>query len=77
MTARMFEGRDRSHVLPKISEQALVLSFLERGQVAAAKKRRLPRRQLKGAELLVLSALRLYLLFMLVVVLYQAWTGSH
>jgi hypothetical protein len=59
------------------SEQALVLSSLEHDQLAEAKKQHVPRRPLKGIEILVLSALRIYLLFMLAVVLYQVWTGAH
>jgi hypothetical protein len=60
-----------------LSEQELVLSTLEPDQLAEAKKIRVPRRHLKGRELLVLWFLRIYLLFMIVVVIYQAWTGSH
>jgi hypothetical protein len=60
-----------------LSEQDLVLSTLEPGQLAEAKKQRVPRRHLKGRELLVLWFLRIYLLFMIVVVIYQAWTASH
>jgi hypothetical protein len=60
-----------------LSEQDLVLSTLEPDQLAEAKKQRVPRRHLKGRELLVLWFLRIYLLFMIVVVIYQAWTGSH
>jgi hypothetical protein len=60
-----------------LSEQELVLATLEPDQLAEAKKQRVPRRHLKGRELLVLWFLRIYLLFMIVVVIYQAWTGSH
>jgi len=55
------------------SDQSLVLSSLEHDQLARAKKHFIPRRRLKGPELLVLWALRLYLLFMMVVVAYQVW----
>jgi hypothetical protein len=58
-------------------EQALVLSSLERDQLAEAKKQHIPRRRLKGIELLVLLALRIYLLFMMAVVCYQVWTAVH
>jgi hypothetical protein len=60
-----------------LSEQDLVLATLEPDQLAEAKKQRVPRRHLKGRELLVLWFLRIYLLFMIVVVIYQAWTGTH
>ena len=52
-------------------ERELILSSLERDQLAGLKKREIPRRHLKGPELLVLWSLRIYLLFMVAVVLYQ------
>ncbi|HEY6352441.1 MAG TPA: hypothetical protein VI636_23840 [Candidatus Angelobacter sp.] len=51
------------------------LAALEPGQLASAKPR-FPRRSLKGPQILLLWSLRLYLLFMLAVVIYQAWTGA-
>ncbi len=57
------------------SDQKLVLSSLEHDQLAKAKKHFIPRRHLKGPELLVLWALRLYLLFMMAVVGYQVWAA--
>ena len=60
-----------------LSEEDLVLSTLEPDQLAEAKKQPVPRRHLKGSELLVLWFLRIYLLFMIAVVVYQAWTGAH
>jgi hypothetical protein len=59
------------------SDEELVLSSLEPGQLAEAKKHRIPRRSLRKSELLVLWFLRVYLLFMIVVVVYQAWSGTH
>jgi len=59
------------------AEQNLVLSTLEPDQLAEAKKQHVPRRRLKGAELVVLWALRVYLLFMIAVVVYQAWAGAR
>jgi hypothetical protein len=55
------------------SDQSLVLSSLEHDQLARAKKHFIPRRHLKGPELAVLWALRIYLLFMMAVVGYQVW----
>jgi hypothetical protein len=55
------------------SDRILVLSSLEPDQLARAKKHPIPRRRLKGPELLVLWALRLYLIFMIAVVAYQIW----
>jgi len=59
------------------AEQNLVLSTLEPDQLAEAKKQHVPRRRLKGAELAILWALRVYLLFMIVVVVYQAVAGAR
>jgi len=58
-------------------DQKLVLSLLEHDQLARAKKHLIPRRHLKGLELLVLWALRLYLLFMMAVVGYQVWIAAR
>ena len=55
----------------------LVLSSLEHDQLARAKKHHIPRRILKGPELVVLWGLRIYLLFMMAVVVYQVWTAAH
>ena len=60
-----------------LSEQELVLSTLEPDQLAEAKKQHIPRRRLKGAELLLLWFLRIYLIFMLAVVIYQAWSAGR
>jgi len=59
------------------ADQSLVLSSLEHDQLVRAKKHPIPRRHLKGPELLVLWALRLYLLFMMAVVAYQVWLAAH
>ncbi len=58
------------------SEQELVLSTLELDQLAEVKKLRVPRRRLTRPQTLLLWALRLYLLFMMAVVLYQVITGA-
>jgi len=60
-----------------LSEQELVLSILEPDQLAESKKVRVPLRHLKGRELMILWFLRIYLLFMMAVVIYQAWTASR
>jgi hypothetical protein len=59
------------------ADQSWVLSSLEPEQLARAKKHLIPRRHLKGPELAILWALRLYLLFMMAVVGYQVWTAAH
>ena len=65
--------KDHAQALISSSDQKLVLSLLEHDQLARAKKHFIPRRHLKGPELLVLWALRIYLLFMMAVVGYQVW----
>ncbi len=57
------------------SDNSWVLSSLEHDQLVRAKKHPIPRRHLKGAELVVLWGLRIYLLFMMAVVFYQIWTA--
>jgi len=59
------------------ADETLVLSSLEHDQLVKAKKHLIPRRHLKGPELLVLWALRLYLLFMMAVVAYQVWIAAR
>jgi hypothetical protein len=59
------------------SDQTWVLISLEHDQLVKARKHPIPRRHLKGPELLVLWALRLYLLFMMAVVAYQVWSAAH
>jgi hypothetical protein len=63
------------HISP--SDQTWVLSSLEHDQLVKAKKHPIPRRHLKGGELAIIWALRVYLLFMMVVVAYQVWTTAR
>jgi hypothetical protein len=58
-------------------DESFVLASLEHDQLVRAKKHPIPRRHLKGPELLVVWALRIYLLFMMAVVVYQVWTAAH
>jgi hypothetical protein len=66
---------EEHHVSP--AEQDLVLASLEPGQLVAAKKHHIPRRKLRGPELAVVWTLRLYLIFMTLVVAYQVWLAAH
>ncbi|MGH9530502.1 MAG: hypothetical protein ACRD2S_11370 [Terriglobales bacterium] len=59
------------------SDQRWILASLEHDQLVKAKKHHIPRRVLKGPELLVLWSLRIYLLFMVTVVVYQVWIGAR
>lgn len=58
-------------------DRSWVLSSLEHDQLVRAKKHHIARRHLKGAELAVLWALRVYVLFMMAVVVYQVWIAAH
>jgi hypothetical protein len=59
------------------SDQEMVLTSLEPEQLAGLKKHLIPRRHLKGLEKFVMWSLRIYLLFMIVVVIYQVWASAH
>lgn len=70
---------DREHPIDSFApaEQELVLATLELDQLAEVKKQSVPRRRLKSSEKAMLWALRIYLLFMVAVVIYQVWTGAR
>jgi hypothetical protein len=69
--------KEKEHETFTSSDQELVLSSLEPEQLAGVKKHFIPRRHLKGPEKFVMWSLRIYLLFMIVVVLYQVWASAH
>jgi hypothetical protein len=70
-------GKEDAQVLISSADQQLALSSLEHDQLVQAKKHFIPRRHLKGPELFVLWALRIYLLFMMAVVVSQVWIAAH
>jgi len=70
-------SRDKGQRSITTSDQELVLSSLEPEQLARLKKHFIPRRHLRGPERLVIWSLRIYLLFMMAVVVYQVWISSH
>ena len=70
-------SKDKGHSSINFSDQELVLSSLEPEQLAGLKKHFIPRRHLRGPEKFVIWSLRIYLLFMMVVVVYQVWVGTH
>jgi hypothetical protein len=59
------------------SDHEMVLASLERGQLSGLKRRPIARRRLTGLARFTVWALRLYLIFMTVVVLYQVWLSQH
>lgn len=70
-------SKDKGYSSITSSDQELVLSSLERDQLAGLKKHVIPRRHLRGLEKFVLWSLRIYLLFMMAVLVFQAWIGTH
>ena len=70
-------SKDDGHSAITSSDQELVLSSLEPDQLAGVKKPPIPRRHLSGIEKFIMWSLRIYLLFMMVVVVYQVWAGLH
>jgi len=69
--------KDQHRISPAPSDKQLVLSSLELDQLAARKKQPIPRRHLRGYEKLALWSLRIYVLFMILVVVYQVVAGTH
>ena len=70
-------SKDKEHSSITSSDQELVLSSLEPEQLAGLKKHLIPRRHLTGFEKFTLWSLRIYLLFMMAVVIYQVWSSLH
>jgi hypothetical protein len=70
-------SKDKGHSSITSSDQELVLSSLEPEQLAGLKKYLIPRRHLKGVEKFVMWSLRIYLLFMMAVVVYEVWASHH
>jgi len=60
-----------------VENSAWVMQSLEAGQLSSARARHYPRRPLKLSEAILFWGLRIYLLFMMGVVIYQIWTTSH
>ena len=69
------KSKEQSAITP--SDQELVLASLEPEQLAGLKKHVIPRRNLNGTEKFVMFSLRIYLLFMIVVVVYQVLASAR
>jgi hypothetical protein len=72
----MTKAQPHSHPISN-ADETLVLSSLEHDQLVGAKKHHIPRRHFTARELLLLWALRLYLIFMVAVVGYQVWLAAR
>ncbi|MGA2170643.1 MAG: hypothetical protein ABSG62_20835 [Terracidiphilus sp.] len=59
------------------ADAGFVLSTLEPDQLAEAMRVAVPRRKLRGGELALLWALRVYVVFMMAVVFWQAWMAAR
>ena len=70
-------SKDKGHSSITSSDQELVLSSLEPEQLAGLKKHLIPRRHLRRLEKFVVWSLRIYLLFMVAVVIHEVWTSLH
>jgi hypothetical protein len=66
---------DANHISAENS--AWVMQSLETEQLSAARAKHYPRRPLKRSEAILFWGLRVYLIFMLGVVIYQVWTTAH
>jgi hypothetical protein len=75
---KQFDSAPDDHANAKVSSEeiASVMTALEPDQIISTKEHHhCPRRQLTRTEMVLFWALRIYLVFMVGVVVYQIWTG--
>ena len=68
---------DQAPIEVSAAAKDMVMSALEREQLTGMKKLILPKRKLTGVEVAVLWSLRIYLVFMVVVVVYKILFAAH
>jgi hypothetical protein len=70
-------AKNASQTNPASRDQTWILSALEHDQFVKAKKHEIPRRKLGGLSLVVITALRIYVLMMMAVIVYQIWITTR
>ncbi|HEX8814256.1 MAG TPA: hypothetical protein VF753_02035 [Terriglobales bacterium] len=68
---------EKTQPRPASHDQTWILSALEHDQLVKAKKHQIPRRKLNGFSLAVITALRIYVLLMMAVIIYQIWIATR
>jgi hypothetical protein len=68
---------DQTGIQVSADAKDMIMSALERNQLTGMKKQILPKRKLTGVETAVLWSLRIYLVFMVVVVVYKILFAAH
>jgi hypothetical protein len=68
---------DQTGIQVSADAKDMIMSALERNQLTGMKKQILPKRKLTGVETAVLWSLRIYLVFMVVVVVYKMLFAAH
>lgn len=74
----MENGFDEAHGSGGPQDVTTVVTWLEPDQLSAAKAQyQFPRRRLTTVEVVLFWSLRIYLIFMFGVVLFQVWENAH